>query len=280
MISNDTSIARGNNDVSNSDPAERGSFCKQLALQGTTIGLSFGMVLNFINSNSIFHVDREMCKNAFEGWNVGVLHVFKSIHEHREISLRELNSDIMKPSLFNPILPLSHIIPMVAFLLWNVTINQASVKLTIKEFAKKQIVLASKCVIDPFIQNIATLIASIFLRHKLNYLLHQEIGIKLSGHVLVQSALAIYKANNESIISNNINPEQFKFYSTTIASMIFISDALWAYNTAKHCHSVADVAATVTMVGLLYLGVLTSKKAITKVINCAVSKIIRKTKIA
>lgn len=209
-----------------------------------TVGIFTGMIAggisNLWKSHSIFELP-DSCKNHLSG-----IYFVDKINEFRDREYNFSKDNILTPSAFNYLYPAVHIIPMLAFSVFNTVMNHEAGQTGITSFLKRGWHQLSNNVMYPILNSAGLLVISELSRYILNTVLLNKVDI--SGHALNQMILTLHAVKSLQGISSTGAPVQKKIYTAFCLGAVGLSDAIFMFNNINYCHSVMDVALAVTIV--------------------------------
>lgn len=213
------------------------------AYAGSIFGNICGLATNLFRNASLFKNDFVSCKAPFHGIQPLVV-----INNYRE-SRKNIVSWI-KPKPFHLVFPLIHLVPSLGFNAYNAICahkqNKASISL------KNRVAVMVKSTIVPAAHSLFLLFGFATVRVLLDEQT-SRLGIDISGHIQVQCILGSHALHAAENMSDSATPSQIKMYS--IAFLVCsVTDAIWAYNTAANCHSIADIVTGIACIAFTEMG--------------------------
>jgi hypothetical protein len=127
----------------------------------------------------------------------------------------------------------------------------------------------SSNVLYPSVHSFTTVGGTLFLRFCLWNRQFKKLGVDVSGHAAIQTAMSLNIAQTIQAIGQQGTGMQKRGFSL-LASAIAVTDAVWMYNTTANCHSVADVVSAVALVAIVHISLLGVESVIAK--GCAQAK--------
>lgn len=181
-----------------------------------------------------------------KGFYTGLL---PGINQFREMDLRADRFPLFLPGM-SPVL----VIPSAIFSIWNAAKPGGQPEPGVKGFFKRCWSQLSSNVVYPSLHASIAGFSTAWLRFKALDGIGRSMGLDISGHAILQTALSINIAQALGAIRENGGPRQRRALSL-LAGTIALTDAVWMYNTTAHCHSVGDVATGMALSILAHFGV-------------------------
>ena len=232
---------------------------------GSLTGLVVGGVINVIKTGSIFGNDKRACVNN----QFGGFHIFGKINSFRENQLSESRAklvDMVIPlNLINPLLPFIYLAPMFTYAIWNTVTQKKDAEKWMKKIFIQGCEHLYKDVVIPGMYATFLSVGGMVAREYIFDPLNQQ-KLDVSGHVILQIAqnLCAMKAL-QALKETGTSLQKKTFIMLNIA--VAVTDGIWMYNTAAHCHSVADVIAGLACSAVAYAGIESGKIILSKVYN-------------
>lgn len=229
---------------------------------GLCIGYACGMAVNVWNNRAIFHQNNDRFKS---------LGIFDSLNRMRE---KEFHDKLAYPnlSLFSPLIPAEHLIPMYVFTAWNIgtfVISPGQTFKTVSIFALRQVI---ENIVFPNILSVGVIQGGFYIR-SCSKGKCVNANVDVSGHAIAQSALVIRAIYGLQALSAVGTAMQVRSYSI-IVGLISVTDSVWGYHTAANCHSVADMVTGVACAAIPFMGIIYGRKLVVNGIAMLIFKTI------
>ncbi|MCX6988513.1 MAG: hypothetical protein NTZ52_03275 [Chlamydiae bacterium] len=230
---------------------------------GTFSGMMLGCAANVWNNKSLFLFDKTSCNSPFNGFTP-----FAIINAFRENDFQSMRREgvqgFIKPTPFNIIYPLIHVLPSLSFLLWNSVKEKKDNETNLQSLKKLFYKLTSNLIYPSF--HSASLFFTSLLVSEYTEPHFRKLNIDMSGHAWYQISLTIHAINSLKGVHEHGTIKQRKIYAL-LNTAVAITDAVWAYNTAANCHSVADIVSGAGLVCLSHFGLQIAETVLTKGID-------------
>lgn len=228
------------------------------SIAGTVGGLFAGSAANLLKSGSLFTHDNTACAAPFDR-----LFPLDIINNLRESDYKTIKSrGVMTPTPFNLLYPGIHVAASLGCIVLNTIGEVRSGKDNLVDLGKKIGGRVATGVIYPTLHSSMLFLGSILAKIYIRPILAQY-GIDVSGHAWYQISLAIHSANCLQEVLVNGTPKQKKAYLALVGA-VAMSDAVWSYNSAANCHSVADIVSGVALVTLAHVGLSVTENLISR----------------
>lgn len=225
-----------------------------IALGGVGVGLAVGSLNNMRKTGSLFKavnysdIFSDSSEKPINDETEKVSFIVRHLELGREKRSGELSGNPLIPSLWNPAMPLEHLLPLALVGISQLFIAARSPGATVNSIAILGATYTFKAIVLPVtysfaIFQVGSLVRIIFCP------VTEKMGIDASGHALVQLTAAIYKVFTFYALSNmGISSNLYR----VTASVTALSDYMWTYRTASSHHSVMDMGVAVLFMGISF----------------------------
>lgn len=214
-----------------------------IALSGYGAGLVVGCLNNIRKTGSLFEIPIDKPKN--------VSFIVKHLEVNRDSSgVQNMTnpSEFLIPKIWNPFMPLEHLMPLTVLTITQVFIAVLTPGATVTTGAILISTYTFKVLVLPIVLNAAVLAAGMVIRQLFDSCL-LKVGIDASGHALAQSSSAVYKLLVfSSLASLNISSNSYR----AVAAVTTLSDYLWTHRTVSSYHRVMDMVCTTIFMGISF----------------------------
>lgn len=209
------------------------------AFAGTLCGIISGSLYNISRTHSLFKRDYTSC--FLEPFNGNVL--LEKINWWREkdfLSFRD-NGAVVTMGTH---LPLVYLVPLFGFAISNIITDVRTSGCKAKALAKLSFKHLTANVLTPLGYHIACGLVGMHIKRNIVYPLDSGSNLDTSGHVIMQMATCILAMKALSGLKQSGSAWQQKSFS--LLNLAFsVTDMVWMFNCASHCHTVAGVMAGV-----------------------------------